>query len=108
MSFLSKLFGGGNDSAKIAELADEVDRYADRFQNSDDTESAAIARDYANRIREAKTLKNAQDLHAEFLAILEKLGKSEDEVHETSRRGRLYEEKEEVDDADTETWSDDS
>lgn len=72
MGFFSDLFGGGNDPEKIEQIAEDVERYADRFENADDGENAALARGYAQRIRNADTVKAAKLLKAEFLAILGK------------------------------------
>jgi hypothetical protein len=72
MGFFSKLFGFGGDAARIAELADEVERYADRFTNAKERDKAALARGYAQRIQRAKSLKLAEVLYAEFLAIIAK------------------------------------
>lgn len=84
MGFFSDLFGGGgSDAEKIEQAAEEVDRYADRFENAEDEENAALARGYAERIRKARTVKAAKKLKAEFLAIINK-----DEMH--SSRDRDY------------------
>lgn len=72
MGFFSDLFGGGNDPEKIQQIAEDVERYADRFDNAGDQENAALARGYAERIRKAETVKAAKLLKAEFLAILGK------------------------------------
>lgn len=84
MGFFSDLFGGGNDPEKIEEIAEDVERYADRFDNADDQENAALARGYAERIRNAKTVKQAKVLKAEFLAIISKddVRSSRDHEHE--------------------------
>jgi hypothetical protein len=72
MGFFSDLFGGGSDPEKIEQIAEDVERYADRFENADDEENAALARGYAERIRRAKSVKGAKKLKVEFLAIINK------------------------------------
>ncbi len=83
MGFFSDLFGGGSDPEKIEQVAEDVERYADRFENAEDQENAALARGYAERIRRAKTVSDAKKLKAEFLGIIGK-----DEI--TSSRDRNY------------------
>lgn len=72
MGFFSRLFGFSDEASEIAEIAGEIDRYADRFENAKDSDNAALARDYAMRIRQAQTLKQAKILRREFLAIIDK------------------------------------
>jgi hypothetical protein len=98
MGLFSWLFGRDDDPEKIAEIADEIDRFADRFENADDQESAAFARGYAQRIRKLTSVKEAKALRAEFLAIIEKDGRlARDEQYREHYR-----------DDDSEAWSDDS
>lgn len=72
MGFFSRLFGFSDEASEIAEIADEIERYADRFENAKDSENAALARDFATRIRRVKRIKEAKVLRNEFLAIIDK------------------------------------
>lgn len=72
MGFFSRLFGFSDEASEIAEIADEIERYADRFENAKDSENAALARDFAARIRRVKRIKEAKVLRNEFLAIIDK------------------------------------
>lgn len=69
IGFIKKLFGIGGDSErdKIDEVADRVLRFADRFRNADDEEGAEIAEQYAEEIRNVKTLQEAYSVESEFM-----------------------------------------
>ena len=96
-SAIKQFFTGSDDPA---ELADEVERYADRFENSGDAESAALARDYAKRIRKAVDGREARRLYNEFkLAI-----RDEDDSHTHRATERYHDHDDDHDDS----WSDDS
>ncbi len=101
-STIRDFFSGKDDATRIQELAAELTRYADRYENADDAENAALARDYSARVRAARTLKEAKTLYNEFLAITSKY----DDADHRDRHHRVHEE-----DRETETdddWSDDS
>lgn len=72
MGFFARLFGLSDEASEIAEIAEEIGRYADRFDNAKDPENAAFARAYEARIRRAQSLKQAKILRREFLAIIDK------------------------------------
>lgn len=67
IGFLKRLFGGNPESDKIEEVAERVERFADRFRNADDEEGAEIAEQYAAEIRNAKTLEEAYSVESEFM-----------------------------------------
>jgi hypothetical protein len=101
-SAIKDLFSGKDDATRIKEMAAELSRYADRYENAGDSENAALARDYAQRVGSARTLKEAKALYTEFMSVTAKY--HDDSHHERHRR--VIE-----DDRDTETdddWSDDS
>lgn len=98
-SAIKRFFTGSDDPA---ELADEVERFADRFENSGDEENAALARDYAKRIRRTADAREAKRLYNEFrLAI-----RDEDDSH-THRANERYHDRHHDHDRD-DSWSDDS
>ncbi len=71
---ISKL-GYGNlvkEREMILELADSVERYADRYRQADNDELAGTAENFAGQIREAGSLNQAKSLHRQFLDILRK------------------------------------
>lgn len=105
-SSLREFFTGKSDAERVRDLAHEVERYADRFENSGDSQNAAVARDYAERIRGSRTLRAARELYEEFLAMIEKYAAEDPR----DRRGIRDDELEETDDdSDTDDdWSDDS
>lgn len=75
MGFFSRLggwFSGKNEAEQIQELAADAERFADRFENADMDEEAATCRDYAQRIGSATTLDQAEQIHKEFLEVVEK------------------------------------
>lgn len=96
-STIANLFRGSKDPA---DLADEVERYADRFENAGDDENAALARDYARRIRKTIDEREAKRLFDEFKAAVRG-------VDDDSRRHRDHEDSRD-EDSDDDTWSDDS
>ncbi|GAB4443595.1 MAG: hypothetical protein OHK0011_25860 [Turneriella sp.] len=103
-SAIKRLFSGKDEATRIKELAAELMRYADRYENADDSENAALARDYAERVASARTLKEAKALYSEFKSITARY--DDDGYHDRHRRTI-------VDDRDTDTdtdddWSDDS
>lgn len=102
MGFFSRLFGFSDAASEIAEIADEIDRYADRFENAKDADNAALARDYAKRIRQAQTLKQAKILRREFLAIIDK---DNYDLHREQEQDLLRDDNY---DNDTTSYSDDS
>ena len=57
---------GKTDAERIESMADDVMRYADRYENADQDEDAAVARDFAGQIRMAPTLDSAKDLFEKF------------------------------------------
>ncbi len=67
IGFLKRLFGGNPEGDKIEEVAERVERFADRFRNADDEEGAEIAEQYAAEIRNAKTLQDAYAVESEFM-----------------------------------------
>lgn len=67
MGFFSRLFGMDSEQDKIEEVADRVERFADRFRNANDYEAAEIAENYSKRIRKLKTLDEAYKVEAEFM-----------------------------------------
>lgn len=93
-SAIKNFFTGSDDPT---ELADEVERYADRFENADDDENAALARDYARRIRNTADKREARRLYDEFRAAV----RDEDD-------SRPYHATERHHDHDDDSWSDDS
>lgn len=75
MGFFSRLggwFSGKNEAEQIQELAADAERFADRFENADMDEEAATCRDYAQRIGVATNLDQAEQIHEEFLEVVEK------------------------------------
>lgn len=105
-STITGWFSGKDDATRIKEMAAELTRYADRYENAGDSENAALARDYADRVSAARTPKEAKALYNEFKAMTSKY--DDDGYHERHRRTI-------VDDRDTDTdtdtdddWSDDS
>lgn len=102
MGFFSRLFGFSDEASEIAEIAGEIERYADRFENAKDAENAALARGYAMRIRQAPTLKQARLLRREFLAIIDK---DNYDLHRGQEQDLLREHRY---DNDTTIYSDDS
>lgn len=84
-SRIGSWFSGKTDLEQIREYADEVERYADRYDHARDSENAALARDYAKRILRAPDLKVATALYTEFLAIIRK----EDDYDDIHSRGIL-------------------
>lgn len=102
-STIKDLFSGKDDATRIKDLAAELSRYADRYENAGDSENAALARDYADRVAAARSLKEAKALYSEFKSIT---AKYDDGHHERHHRAI-------ADDRDTDTdtdddWSDDS
>jgi hypothetical protein len=93
-SAIKSFFMGSDDPAA---LADEVERYADRFENAGDSENAALARGYARRIRNAADAREARRLYDEFKAAVR--DEDEGERHLAADRHREH---------DDDTWSDDS
>ncbi|MFZ5630777.1 MAG: hypothetical protein ACOY5B_16710 [Spirochaetota bacterium] len=96
------LFSGKDDATRIKEMAAELSRYADRYENAGDSENAALARDFAERVASARTVKEAKALYNQFRSMTSKY--EEDGYHERHRR--MID-----DDRDTRTddnWSDDS
>lgn len=99
-SSIKDIFSGKDDATRIQELAAELSRYADRYENAGDSENAALARDYAERVASARTLKEAKALYNEFKSVTAK-------YHEEGERHHRAID----DDRDTDTgddWSDDS
>jgi len=94
-SAIKSFFMGSDDPA---ELADEVERYADRFENAGDAENAALARGYARRIRSAADAREARRLYDEFKAAVR--DEDDDERHHRATERHH--------DHDDDTWSDDS
>lgn len=75
MGFFSRVggwFSGKDEAEQIQELAAEAERFADRFENADMDEEAATCRDYAQRIGTAVNLDQAEQIHEEFLEVVEK------------------------------------
>lgn len=68
---LGDWLSGRNEGEKIEHLAEEVDRYADRFDNAKMAEEAAVARDFADRIREAPDFSQAEKIFEQFEEYVE-------------------------------------
>lgn len=85
-SGIKDFFSGKSDEEKIADLASEADRYADRYDNADMAEAAAMARDYAGRIRRSGSLAAARALFAEFKLAIKKYDEDEEDDSYRSRR----------------------
>lgn len=102
------LFSGKTVAERIRDLAAEIVRYADRFTNAKDYKSAALARDYAERIAAAKTLSEAQRIYDEFVALIRKYVTVDEK--RIGRQGHaqdaLFRNEADVDSA--QDWSDDS
>ena len=64
--WLAGLFGSKSDEAP-ADVADRLDRVADRFSNSGDDASSGAARTAADEARRASTTDEARRIEAEFL-----------------------------------------
>jgi hypothetical protein len=62
---------GRSEAERIEDLAEEVDRHADRFDNAKMAEEAATARDFAERIRDADTLTVAEKIFEQFEEFIE-------------------------------------
>jgi len=76
LDFIKNLFGGSeeDESAKINEIADRIERFQDRFENSDDEENAKLAHNYSERARKMKTVEDAERVEKEFYEMLKKKG----------------------------------
>ena len=86
MGFFSRLggwFTGKNEAEQIQELAADANRFADRFENADMDEEAATCRDYAERIGSAVNLDQAEQIHEEFLEVVERF----DDHYQHTRHG---------------------
>ncbi len=94
MGFFSSIVDFFRGSQDPTELADEVERYADRFENAGDDEHASLARDYAKRIRKTADAREAKRLYDEFKAAIRN-----DDTDAHDHRVR---------DHDDDSWSDDS
>lgn len=89
MGFFSRLggwFSGKNEAEQIQELAADAERFADRFENADMDEEAATCRDYAQRIGAAANLDQAEQIHEEFLEVVEKF--EDHHLHHRDAAGR--------------------
>lgn len=93
MGLFSRLggwFSGKNEAEQIQELAADAERFADRFENADMDEEAATCRDYAQRIGSATTLDQAEQIHEEFLEVVEKFEDHHGLLHpQTTRNDTL-------------------
>jgi len=98
MGWFSRLFGFGGEE-DILHLAEELERYADRYENADEDDNAALARSYAERVRKVKLYAEAKRLKAEFLAIVEKSSSGIARSHDSTYYHR---------DREVDTYSDDS
>src|SRR5207248_10199535 len=65
-AWLAGLFGG-KPAASPADIADRIERIADRFANAGNDEAAAAARSAADEARRAATPNAARRVEAEFL-----------------------------------------
>lgn len=97
-SSIKDAFSGKDDATRIQELAAELSRYADRYENAGDAENAALARDYAERVASARSLKEAKALYSEFKAVTSKY--HDEGCHERQHHA--------IDDGREDTWSDNS
>lgn len=79
-SRIKNLLSPRDDAARIKELAAEIARYADRYENAGQSQGAALARDYADRIATARSLQEAKALYSDFMASM---GKYQDFSHRT-------------------------
>ena len=100
-SAIKDAFSGKDDATRIKEMAAELSRYADRYANADDAESAALARDYARRVSAARTLKEARALYNEFQQAISK-------YHDADVVRRERETYDEPGNDQDDDWSDDS
>lgn len=101
-STIQDWFSGKDDATRIQEMASEISRYADRYENAGQSENAARAREYAARVSAARTLKEAKALYNEFKVLMSKY---DDEGYQ--QRHRRPEEDDRYNDTDDD-WSDDS
>jgi phage host-nuclease inhibitor protein Gam len=73
LDFIKSIFGAGDserERPKILEIADYVERYADRYRANGNDELAEIAEEYSSKIRAVDNVKAAKQLKKEFLAII--------------------------------------
>jgi phage host-nuclease inhibitor protein Gam len=87
LDFIKSIFGAGDpekERAGILEIADSVERYADRYRVNGNDELAGCAEEYSAKIRAVNNVNAAKQLKKEFLALIrvndQELDDDDDEV----------------------------
>ncbi|MDX1958235.1 MAG: hypothetical protein SFU98_06660 [Leptospiraceae bacterium] len=76
LDFIKNLFSSSEDDEQkqINEIADRIERFKDRFENSGEEENAQFAMNYATRARKMKRVVDALRVEKEFFELLRKRG----------------------------------